>query len=763
MGIKRFWLLLVTLIGALVLAPLGLAASGADRPVAGPAVCIEGRPVTNWEIPPQFYQGCLLVPVRQLAPSLGAVANWDGSSQEVVVSSPKVTVRFQIGSTEAAVNGEKVILPAPPIIREARTLVPLRFLAHTLGWRVKWNANTQTADLLGLPERAYINAFPGRLAFTNDNCLWLLDGSTPGAAPVQVTEKGAVEILGWSPDGQWLAYLWRETTEHYSGKPYLWVVRFDGSNNYQVDPRPVMGEPAWSPVANVLSYSTQGPGGGYAPDMNLKLATIEEGGTRVVRLLPDKSELVEDLAWAPDGQSLAIALPRTGELPWRIERLGLTGERTLLLEGAEKGAEGEDEYLRVPWGLTWSPNGRYLAFYLLFNSGSLNADGVPLQVLDLEQHRLIDLGTSLPYRQWLAWSPDGNSLAFIQGAGREATENKHLAVVSLPEGEVASYGQPGTTDSQPCWLPLPWGPGVLFVRGLEREGETKTGTEALSGDQRIWLAKEGQVRPLTQGTPDTADCYPYFSSATEKLYFLRLNSATSGTFCLQPLQGGRVLELVRHISGSPGFYGNYHPAWVSFYYLGPEEGDIMRFTGKLVESYVEGRHLELETREVEGGFLVVVPTNKESAAYLEKYLWQEVTLEGTLSHKPNIYMRGPLLRVETVLPAALGEPRKALLTEFSIEPPDFVVKGKDLSRVEIWAVPTGTGIMEKDLYQLGLARLQGEVEGQQIWAFPLPRETIMATHIFAQGYDADGQLVGRIYLPFTGVTEINQALGTGEE
>ncbi|HHP51680.1 MAG TPA: hypothetical protein ENM97_08140 [Moorella mulderi] len=73
----------------------------------------------------------------------------------------------------------------------------------------------------------------------------------------------------------------------------------------------------------------------------------------------------------------------------------------------------------------------------------------------------------------------------------------------------------------------------------------------------------------------------------------------------------------------------------------------MRLSGKLVENFIEGRHLELETRE---GSYVVLPANPQVAQELERHLGQEAILEGTIFHEPNIYMRGPLFRVQALWP-----------------------------------------------------------------------------------------------------------------
>ncbi|CEP69099.1 Uncharacterized [Moorella glycerini] len=152
---------------------------------------------------------------------------------------------------------------------------------------------------------------------------------------------------------------------------------------------------------------------------------------------------------------------------------------------------------------------------------------------------------------------------------------------------------------------------------------------------------------------------------------------------------------------------------------------------------------------------------------LEKYAGRTVMVIGTLTKEPNIYMQGPIMRVNSVMPvqsptpASNGEENLAAsIDSFTIAQPDLVIKGKNLARVEIWAVPTGTGVTEKDYTLLGQASKQAETGGQQVWTFPIPRVTILATEIFARGYDEQGRDASRVSLPVEGVTALNKALGT---
>jgi hypothetical protein len=92
--------------------------------------------------------------------------------------------------------------------------------------------------------------------------------------------------------------------------------------------------------------------------------------------------------------------------------------------------------------------------------------------------------------------------------------------------------------------------------------------------------------------------------------------------------------------------------------------------------------------------------------------------------------------------------------EFSIKRPDFIVRGRSLSKVEIWIEPTGTGLAPGVLRE---ARLTKRTGLQEVWSLRIPDE-LSATRIFAQAYDKQGKLVARRYLPYTGVGAIDAAI-----
>jgi len=99
------------------------------------------------------------------------------------------------------------------------------------------------------------------------------------------------------------------------------------------------------------------------------------------------------------------------------------------------------------------------------------------------------------------------------------------------------------------------------------------------------------------------------------------------------------------------------------------------------------------------------------------------------------------------------------ILSFTVERPDFVVHGTDLSRVEIWVVPTGTGITEADYQKLGDAALSGtDTNGIKTWTLAIPQEEFLATDILARGFDENGETLSDVSLGITGATEIHDEL-----
>lgn len=110
---------------------------------------------------------------------------------------------------------------------------------------------------------------------------------------------------------------------------------------------------------------------------------------------------------------------------------------------------------------------------------------------------------------------------------------------------------------------------------------------------------------------------------------------------------------------------------------------------------------------------------------------------------------------------ASGRPR---LLGADITRPNIVVHGAFLNRVEVWAIPTGTGITPAQYILLGKAVRTNEVGPKELWLFRIPScatdTRLLATEIFVQAFDGFGVNIGKKSLPSANAdaSAVHQAL-----
>lgn len=110
--------------------------------------CIRVRGMNmKFDVPPVIKEGRTLIPVRAIMNGLGADVQWDQESNTVTITRDDVTIILNLETGEATVNGESITLDVPAQVLSNRTFVPLRFIAQTLGEKVSYNEETGEVDI----------------------------------------------------------------------------------------------------------------------------------------------------------------------------------------------------------------------------------------------------------------------------------------------------------------------------------------------------------------------------------------------------------------------------------------------------------------------------------------------------------------------------------------------------------------------------------------------------------------------------------------
>lgn len=101
-----------------------------------------GEKASN-DVAPKIVKNRTMLPARFVAEKLGATVEWNEEKQEVTVKSGDVTIVITIGAEKALVNDKEVELDSPAFIENDRTYTPIRFISESLGATVNWNGATE--------------------------------------------------------------------------------------------------------------------------------------------------------------------------------------------------------------------------------------------------------------------------------------------------------------------------------------------------------------------------------------------------------------------------------------------------------------------------------------------------------------------------------------------------------------------------------------------------------------------------------------------
>jgi len=100
--------------------------------------------------------GRTVVPIRAIVEALNGTIDWDGMTRKVTINLEGTVINLWIDNPKAEVNGLDTWIDTDnhdvkPIIVNERTMLPLRFIAESLGATVDWEKETKTITITYTP------------------------------------------------------------------------------------------------------------------------------------------------------------------------------------------------------------------------------------------------------------------------------------------------------------------------------------------------------------------------------------------------------------------------------------------------------------------------------------------------------------------------------------------------------------------------------------------------------------------------------------
>ncbi len=105
---------------------------------------IIGKGKAKFDTPPVIKEGRTLIPVRAISEAMGADVAWNAEEKTVTITKDAKIIIFNLTENKVYVDEAEIIIDVPAEVMNNRTMVPLRFIAEQLGINVEYDEEMQT-------------------------------------------------------------------------------------------------------------------------------------------------------------------------------------------------------------------------------------------------------------------------------------------------------------------------------------------------------------------------------------------------------------------------------------------------------------------------------------------------------------------------------------------------------------------------------------------------------------------------------------------
>ncbi|MBS1700101.1 MAG: copper amine oxidase N-terminal domain-containing protein [Armatimonadetes bacterium] len=194
---------------------LGLAAISAFAAIsqADPiTIRIDGQLVQFTDAKPHMMGDQIMVPIRDVIEQAGGDVGWNSVDKTVTAQKGDTNLEIQVPTEEATVNGMEESIDGPVHIQDGRTMVPIRFLADSLGADIQYDGDLNVVNVL------MTDSTPTVSTSTNDN-------PTP-PSPEMMWEQPTGSAIKAELDDQ------LSSLNSYVGQPFTATVITDGTSDF---------------------------------------------------------------------------------------------------------------------------------------------------------------------------------------------------------------------------------------------------------------------------------------------------------------------------------------------------------------------------------------------------------------------------------------------------------------------------------------------------------------------------------------------------
>lgn len=112
--------------------------------------------IVNTDVPPVIIDGSVLVPARTVFEEVGATVLWIKETQEIFITLNNSILILKVDNNTADLNGSTKTMDVPPKIINNSVMIPLRFVAEALNFKIGWNEKERIASVDSTPQEIVV-------------------------------------------------------------------------------------------------------------------------------------------------------------------------------------------------------------------------------------------------------------------------------------------------------------------------------------------------------------------------------------------------------------------------------------------------------------------------------------------------------------------------------------------------------------------------------------------------------------------------------
>src|SRR3954468_9873278 len=248
-------------------------------------------------------------------------------------------------------------------------LFPIAVAAQSIALTEQLGKTVLYGDLAISPDGNYVGWVQSTAATTTKETYLMPTASDGTAVKVNLSASGerTDSDPAWSPDSKTLAFF---STAGENGQAQLWLVNADGSGAKKLTSLTgYAARPRWSRDGKQIAFLYIEAGGGGGPLLaapattgvidtsfhNQRIAVLNANGSELRQVSPSDLHIY-DFDWSPDGQAFVVtAAPGPGDNNWWIAQV----YKVDIAKGSATPIYKSSLQLAVP---RWSPDGKSIAF-----------------------------------------------------------------------------------------------------------------------------------------------------------------------------------------------------------------------------------------------------------------------------------------------------------------------------------------------------------------------------------------------------------------